>query len=111
MSDIELNYGTGYLYSSFNGIWKKMFWNKIGSLIPNDIVADDLEPEVTKASAAMVWSNLGSDDGWLLTTANSYSRDHTSLTETLSIKKPGGYSIIMPQNSCFTDPYISIPPK
>ena len=35
----------------------------------------------------MVWSNLGSDDGWLLTTANSYSRDHTSLTETLSIKK------------------------
>ena len=43
--------------------------------------------KVTKASAAMVWSNLGSDDGWLLTTANSYSRDHTSLTETLSIKK------------------------
>ena len=34
------------------------------------LFVDDLEPEVTKASAPMVCSNLGSDDGWLLTTAN-----------------------------------------
>ena len=75
------------------------------------LFVDDLEPEVTKASAAMVCSNLGSDDGWLLTTANSYSRDHT-LPETFYKKKIGGYFIIMPQNSCFTDhAYISIPPK